>query len=564
MNGSTGRCCYFFIIYLTRCSRKPHLRAGPLLSNMTGRGLWACLSRLRAMIYGPDDAPSPPRGQQMAALLALVFVGGASSLGVEIAAARLLAPYFGASTIIWANTIGVVLVALSLGYWWGGRLADRHPHERTLRLTVLVAALLVGLVPLVAGPFFAIVVDAFDRVDAGAFLGSLFGVLVLVSLPLVLLGTVTPWALRLAIGDLQHAGEIAGRLYAVSTIGSLVGVFVSALVAIPLIGTQRTFLAFAAVLALTAAAPAVVPRRAFAVPALLLAGLALPPGVTKPADDPGERVIEERETAYQYLRVVEDGDRRLLELNEGQAVHSIWDPRTVLTGGVWDGYLVLPLAVLERPPRSMAMLGNAAGTVSRAYGRFFPETRIEGVEIDPEVTEVGRALFELDANPRLTTYDDDARPFLRRTRRSYDVIGVDAYRQPYIPFYLATKEFFELARSRLTPDGALVVNVGHPEGEEALEQTLTRTLREVFPHVARYPIREESTLLVAGRVAPRAARLAAAIPWLHRDLRPVAQRAAALLAPPLRGGSVFTDDRAPVEWIIDTSIVRFAARGEGG
>jgi spermidine synthase len=494
------------------------------------------------------------------ALLALVFVGGVSSLGAEIAAARLLAPYFGASTVIWANTIAVVLVALSIGYWYGGRLADRYPDESRLRLVALAAAVLLGLVPLASGPFFDIVVGAFDRLDAGAFVGSLIGVLVLLALPLVLLGTITPWALRLAIDDVAQTGTVAGRLYALSTVGSLTGVFLSALVLIPLVGVQRTFLVFAAALALTAVAGSRVPRAALVVPALLLLALLLPPGLTKPAED-GERVIDERETAYQYLRVIQDGPRRLLELNEGQAVHSIYEPGTVLTGGVWDGYLSVPRAVLDRPPRSMAMLGNAAGTVSRAYARFFPETRIDGVEIDGEVTEAGRDWFALDANPRLTTYTEDARPFLRRIDRRYDLIGIDAYRQPYIPFYLATREFFDLTRRRLNPGGALVVNIGHPEGQDALEQTITRTLRSSFRHVARYAIEETSTLLVASDVEPARERLQAARAEVPAELRPLFGQTAAGLEGPLAGGRLFTDDKAPVEWLIDASIVRYAAGG---
>src|ERR1700716_561937 len=277
-------------------------------------------------------AASPPR---LGPLSALVFAGGAASLGVEIAAARLLAPDFGASTIIWANTIGVVLVALSVGYWLGGRFADRHPHERELRLTVLAAAALLAVVPLVAGPFLHAAVRALDHVDAGAFIGSLAAVLVLVALPVLLLGAISPWAIRLAVAAVEQAGQVAGRLYAVSTIGSLVGVFLSALVLIPLIGTQRTFIGFATALALAAAASGL-PRRALLVPLALGALLALPPGVTKPATS-GEKVVFEQETPYQYLRVVQVGAGRRLELNEGQAVHSLYRPNTVLTGGYWDG-----------------------------------------------------------------------------------------------------------------------------------------------------------------------------------------------------------------------------------
>jgi len=198
--------------------------------------------------------------------------------------------------------------------------------------------------------------------------------------------------------------------------------------------------------------------------------------------------------------------------------------------------------------------------VSRAYGQFFPEAKIDGVELDAKVSEVGRRFFAMGENPNLEVFDEDARPFLRRTKERYDLIGVDAYRQPYIPFYLATTEFFRLARSRLTPEGALVVNVGHPERQDDLEKTLTATILSAFPHVVRYPIDENSTLLLASAREPDPAALrAAAQSWLPIGLRPLALRAAGEIGPPLRGGSVYTDDRAPVEWLIDASIVQYAA-----
>ncbi len=509
-----------------------------------------------------EPSAHPPAGAGpigARALLGLVFVAGASSLGAEIAAARLLAPYFGASTIIWANTIGVVLVALSIGYWLGGRFADRHPRERELRLTVLGAAILLAIVPLVAGPFFSVALDAFDRIDAGAFIGSLLGVLALIALPVLLLGAVSPWALRLAVSSVEQAGAIAGRLYAVSTIGSLVGVFLAALVLVPLAGTQRTFIAFAAVLALAAAASGL-PRRALLVPLALAALLALPPGTTKPAAK-GDKVLYERESPYQYVRVLQDGNERRLELNEGLAVHSLYRPGTVLTDGYWDGYSVLPFARLNEPPRRVAMLGNAGGTVARAYARYFPQTRFDGVEIDPTVSDAGRRFLGMH-NPRLRIFDEDARPFLRRTGTAYDLIGIDAYRQPYIPFYLTTREFFALVRHRLTAEGAVIINVGHPEGDNGLERALSATLAAVFPHVVRYPIEPTNTLVMAARSDLSSVHLRAAAAHLPSELGPTLAAAAADLHPPLRGGPVYSDDRAPVEWLIDSSIVRAAARGE--
>jgi predicted membrane-bound spermidine synthase len=501
----------------------------------------------------------------------LVFVVGTGSLGAEIAAVRLLAPYFGASTIVWANTIGIVLVALSVGYWLGGRLADRHPNMRALCLTALLAALLLAVVPFAADPLLDVAVDALDEISAGAFLGSLVAVLVLVAVPVLLLGTVSPWAIRLAVQSVEEAGTVAGRLYALSTAGSLVGTLLSALLLIPLVGTRRTFLIFALAIAVVAVLGLRPVRRWAVAPAVIAVLIALPVGTLKAKTDEDAHVIHEAETEYQYARVLEyDDGSRTLELNEGQAQHSICQaecdtgsdgprkPSSVLTGDVWDGHLVDHFAGRTEAPRRVAILGNAAGTTSRAYEEFFPRTRVDGVEIDAELSEIGRRYFDMN-NPRLHLYHEDARPFLRRIDARYDVISVDAYRQPYIPFYLTTKEFFETVRDRLAPGGVLIVNVGHPEGQDDLEKVLTATIAEVFPNLMRDPIEDTNTLLVASEARLSSSRLLDAVPHLPAALRPTAVAAAGRLGRPLDGGEVYTDDKAPVEWLIDKSIVDYAS-----
>jgi spermidine synthase len=470
-----------------------------------------------------------------------------------------MAPFFGASTIIWANTIGVVLVALSIGYFLGGRIADRRPDIRSLCFVVLVAGVLLAIVPLIARPFFDISVDALDKIAAGAFIGSLLAVLVLIAIPIVLLGTCSPWAMRLAVHDVEHAGTVAGRLYAISTVGSLTGTMVAALALIPFAGTQRTFLIFALVLALVAAGGL---GWRFAVVPLLLAGaIALPVGSVKAVER--GKVLFEDESEQQYIRVIQEPEgQRILELNEGQAVHSILPARGYLTADYWDSFLTLPFASRERAPRRIAILGNAGGTIAREYGHFFPQTEVAGVEIDPEVTDVGYRYFDMGSNKNLTVYNDDARPWLRQTDRRYDLIVVDAYRQPYIPFYLATKEFFELIADRLTPGGMVIVNVGHPEDDETFERSLGATMASALPTVIRDPAEQTNTLLIGsdGPLSPE--RLAnAARTRLHGNLARLGEIDAARITPRLEGGSVFTDDRAPVEWMIDRSIIGAAEDG---
>ncbi len=493
-------------------------------------------------------------------LYLLVFAVGACTMGTEIAGARLLAPYFGDSTIVWANTIAVVLVALSVGYWLGGRLADRRPRLSALCRAVLGGAVLIALIPFLARPFLGASVDAFDQISIGGFAGSLIGVLVLLAVPVMVMGSASPWAIRIAMDGVEKSGEVAGRLYAISTAGSLVGTMVSALVTIPLLGTQRTFLVFALVVALVAAVGAAGWRWS-AVPATVGLAIFFPVGTIK-ASGPGE-VLFEAETTHQYARVVElaDGERRL-ELNEGQAIHSIYRPGEFLVGNYWDENLVLPFAASDEPPARIAILGNAAGTVARAYGHFFPETQVDAVEIDGELTELGRKYFDL-RNPRMEVFDEDARPWLRQADDDYDVIIVDAYHQPYIPFYLATREFFELARDRLAPGGVVLINVGHPEGNDDLEKALTRTMATALPEVVRDPVTVTNTMLV-GSLSPidparidRASRARPAV--MPAALRPLARETAARMEPGLPGGALWTDDRAPVEWLVDLSLLDYAS-----
>lgn len=496
-------------------------------------------------------------------IYALTFVGGAASLGGEIAAARLMAPWFGDSTLIWANTIGIVLVALSVGYWLGGKLADRDPDLRHLAYIILAAASLFALLPFVARPFLRVSVDALNSVSAGAFVGSLVAVLVLLAVPMLLLGTISPYVVKLAIRSVDEAGRVTGRLYAISTLGSLFGTFVSSLVLIPFLGTRRTFLLFA--LALAIVATIALGRRFAPAPILIAVLLALPVGTVKAVEN--GKVIWEKETLYQYAVVIEDDDgERRLELNEGQAVHSVYEPGRWITGNYWDEFLTLPFAARPdaRPLRSVAILGNAAGTVARQYGHYFPETQVDGVEIDGELNEIARSLFDLNTRdaPNVRLHTADGRPWLRASDKRFDAIFVDAYRQPYVPFHLATREFFQLVKEHLNPGGVVLVNIGHPETSTALEEVLTTTMADVFSTVVRDPSQDVNTIAMATDAQVSPAALRAAVPDLHRDLQPVARATADRIGPRLDGGRVYTDDVAPVEWLIDASIVEVAASGE--
>ena len=357
---------------------------------------------------------------------------------------------------------------------------------------MLAAAVWVAATPFVARPFLDAAVGNLDDASAGAVIGSFFAVLLLFAPAVVLLGMVSPFAIRLAITSVETAGAVAGRFYALSTAGSLLGTFVPALDRDP---ARRN----AADAARHRQRCSRSRRRSSSAggrsswPRCSPRSSRFRPGAVKAEDG----LLHEEDSLYQFIQVVErDDGKRLLRLNEGVAVHSVWRRDTVLTGGVWDAFLALP-PLLDRPLRSVAILGNAGGTTARALGVFYPQARIDGVELDPAVSRVGRRWFGLDDNPRLTVHDADARPFLRRTDERYDLIVVDAYHQPYVPFYLATREFFRLARDRLAPGGILALNVASVPGDERLLDGIAGTLTYEFPSVAIWPALRFNRILLA-------------------------------------------------------------------
>ena len=482
----------------------------------------------------------------------VAFLVGGATLATEISASRLLAPFFGASTVVWANIIGLTLAYLALGYWLGGRLADRRPEPRVLGAILLVAAVALAVTPFAARPFLRWALHGFDTVSVGSVVGSFLAALALFAVPVTALGAAAPFLVRLALDTVAEAGRVAGRLYALSTAGSLAGTFLAALVTIPWLGTQRTLVGTAACVAVGAG---LLLRSAWLLaPVAVAALLAIPPPHIKSA-------IYQTESRYQYIRVVSDGHGgRDLELNEGVATHSTWRPDTVLTGRYWDLFLMLP-PLLPHPPERMLVLGNAGGTIGRAYGRFYPRVQVDGVEIDPKLNQVARRFFGAGDNPRMRLIAADGRPWLERTKRRYDVIVVDAYRQPYVPFYLATSEFFRLARDHLRPGGAIALNVAATPGDRKLSRAIGTTLLTSFPQAWRWRALRFNDVLFALRepvTREELERRATAAPGRIKLLLPLFRRRLEAVRPE---GSPLTDDRAPVEWLTDQMILRQVERG---
>ena len=503
-----------------------------------------------------------------------VFVSGMTTLAAEIAASRLLGNVFGTSNLVWASIIGLILIYLTAGYFLGGRWADRWPNALALFRILAWGAFTLGVVPYLANPVLRFAARAFEGLDVGVLLGSFSAVLILFSIPITLLGTVSPFAIRLSVEAPETAGVTAGTVYGISTLGSFIGTFIPVLVTIPTIGTRNTFLLFS--LALLCVALGGLGQ--FGGRRLLVRYLWMPAALAVVAALSASQTLKnsagqvyESESAYNYIQVQQTNGFTLLRLNEGEGIHSIYSPDTLDYGGPWSQFLVGPYFYPNADPsqvRRMAIVGLAAGTTARQASAVYGPIPIDGFELDPKIVQVGRTYFHEDL-PNLSIFIGDGRWNLEQRRYAYDIIAVDAYRPPYIPPHMTTREFYQICYDHLAETGVLTINVGSVPGDRRLIDGLATTMASVFPSVYTMDIPGTlNTMIFATRQPTTASNFAANLALFASRgdipplLRTTMETTFANLLPGYATTEVFTDDRAPIEWIVNSMVIRFALGGQ--
>jgi len=437
-------------------------------------------------------------------LRAIVFVCGAALMAMELVAARVLAPSLGNSIFVWGSVISVVMLALSLGYWVGGQLADRASARRSLPPLIAGAGLLTVVAPLIS----ASVLPA--AAELGPRAGSLAASAAIFFLPALLLATVSPLAVRLvASAGLDRIGRSAGSLYAISTAGSIVGTLVTSFWLIPALSLSPLLVAIGftlfacslAALALPQGDAAAAPQSAPRFPRPIAAALALVVAGTvaggfvlarvapvSATNDRGERVLFRADTQYHRITVTEADNIRHLRFDAtNQSAIDLSDGyRSTIA---YPNYFDLALAIKPDAKRVL-VLGMGGGAVSKRWWRDYPDMTIDSVEIDPVVVDVARRYFGLPDDPRLGVFTADARRFVQTTGKTYDVVIVDAYYADALPFHLTTSEFLREVKARMAPDGVLAFNVISPvAGEKSrLFRSTYRTAGGVWDHLWAFPI----------------------------------------------------------------------------
>jgi predicted membrane-bound spermidine synthase len=506
-------------------------------------------------------------------LLFTVFISGMTTLAAELAASRLIGNVFGTSNIVWTSIIGLILIYLTFGYFLGGKWADANPTPAALYRVLAWGAFTLGLVPYIAGPVLRYAASAFEFLQVGILGASFLAVLILFSVPITLLGTVSPFAIRLSVDDPSRAGQISGQIYAISTLGSFIGTFLPTLVTIPAIGTKNTFLVFSLLLLFVALAGLgkFATRRDMLVhlwmPVVIAMVAALSAGQALKSNT-GQ--IYETESAYNYIQVVEQNGFTELKLNEGQGVHSIYHPNTLQYNGPWDQFLAGPYFYPDRKPsdvKRVAIVGLAAGTTARQMTAVYGSIPIDGYELDPKIVEVGREYFGMTI-PNLNIIIGDGRLNLERSMQQYDIIAVDAYRPPYIPPHMTTQEFFQIVATHLTDDGVLAINSASVPGDRRLINGLATTMGTIFPTIYTVDIPGSlNTVIFATKQETRPENFAMNLvtlsqdPIVHPLLVTSMQTTFGNLKTDYETTTVFTDDHAPIEWIVNDMVIRFILGG---
>ena len=482
------------------------------------------------------------------------FFAGMSVMAVELAASRLMAPYFSSSQIVYTIIIGTVMIAMALGNVYGGRTADKNPDPAILYRRMLIAGAWIAAIPF-AGRYLILLISAALVLTVNSnflVIAAFASCMAVFVFPLFLLGTVTPSLVRYIMEKTEESGEIVGKLGAFNTVGSIIGTFLPTFVTIPSVGTAATFIIFSGVLMVLALLYFISIKRITKVCVITLIIFIicslLGSSVSFAFWEKG--LSYEGESVYNYLQVREDDERIVLSTNVLFGVQSVKMKTDGLTGMYYDYALAAPVMAEQGAdkPLRILILGNGTGTFATQCARYFPGCYIEAVEIDGRISDLAYKYFDMSDDVVLFEYD--GRAYLQTSDETYDVIMVDAYQDITIPFQMSSKEFFTLVYDHLTDNGVAVVNMNmYSDGEGAINEYLTDTILSCFDtaYSADVPYNSNREVFMAKNgdakdlLAPRLVMSDMLVPQMYKVYKALEKCESSGL------DHVLTDDRAPVE-----------------
>lgn len=498
-------------------------------------------------------------------LLFTAFVGGFAIMGLELSGFRIFSPVFGYSIYVSGSLIGIIMVALSCGYIVGGKLADKYRSKKLL-FQIILGAGCYSLVMVVAYKF---VLD-FCFMSIATNLGTLTGILVATVIiygpSMFLLSMISPYIIRLLAHE-EDIGSTAGNIYGISTIGSVFGTFLTSFVLIFLIGSHWTLVIFSVLILLTAVIGLVSHSRIYllALAVLMLIPLSSP---KLPSNIDPKNIVLHKESLYNDIHLIKVPDKLnphkakyQLKVNWWTSYSTSLEGNQVLTQRYYDFFNIAPLLT---PTRRILILGMGAGTSVLQYQKLFPEAAIDAVEIDPEIVKIAEneKYFGVKETEKVKIYAEDARPYLKRTDKKYDVVELDMFQGgPYVPFYVTTSEFYKLLKSRLEEDAVVVMNILALNEDKTLAASIVETLKDVFPSV--YVVENYNNLIAFAFNRPTTLKQIKERLHIKKLRYPTIAKTIdttidhLLIMSPAPRAHIFTDSKADVEKITFAMVERF-------
>lgn len=471
----------------------------------------------------------------------IAALSGSVVMILELVGARMMAPHFGTSIYVWTAMIGIILGALSFGYWYGGKLADRGASNKGLMYILSIAALCVALSLLLQANILSYIAVLGLDVRVSAILSALL----LFAPASALLGVVSPYVAKLKLSSLDSAGSSIGRLYAAGTLGSIIGTFLAGYWLIAWFGNSTLGVIVMIVLVATSF---VAEHRTYSLARVI--GVVVAAGVLLASQQLTPGVIADKDSAYARYQVSEQTDVR------GQVRYLLMDHVGAQSGVIVDNYDTLifeytqkfkALADAYGPADRTLVIGGGAYTFPRILAQERKDSQVDVVEIDPELDTIAADYFGYAPAPNLDIIHEDGRVFLNRNQEKYQLIYIDAFSSLTPPYQLATVQATQAMRASLTDDGILAANViGAPNPSDPYFMATLATYRSVFAEVKVYRVQEtlattarQNLLFVMGDKTAMASLSSAPLGMLLGSLP--------------EGGDVLTDDHAPVEQLIQAS-----------
>jgi len=481
-----------------------------------------------------------------------VFTCGALVMIFEIIGSRILSPFIGTSTYVWTSLIGVILGSLSLGYWFGGRIADRRPDAKVLAAVILTAAGLISATVLVKDVLLSLIASATVGLEVKALIASLL----LFAPASVCLGFVTPFTVRLKMTAFETTGSTVGNLYAISTVGSILGTFAAGFFLVPFVGSVRTLYLIAGSLLILSSTLVPLSISKLNIAAVLLFILGITASETNAYLLLQTNGLHDLDTEYSRVQVFQSTDPASGKAIQAMAIDPYFVQSAMFLDSddlVFDYSRYYHLIRHFKPNfEKTLIIGGAGYSFPKEYLRTCDKALIDVVEIDPGMTAIAREFFRLKDDPRLNIIHEDGRMYINRSESAkYDAVLIDAFSSLFtVPQHLTTIEAVTNIQRILKDDGVVILNLGSAitgKGSRFLNAELL-TYRQVFPHVYLFKVnagyqdeRLQNLIIVASK---RNADI---------DLRSSDESMARLLAHRYTGElplneKILTDDLAPVEY----------------